>query len=362
MNTFVEIIEHGIVTSFPDEFLGYFGWPSATRMDDGTLVVVASGLRNAHVCPFGRTILCKSYDEGRTWTSPTVVNDLPLDDRDAGIVNLGGERLLLAWFTSDTRHYTTVAADPDARYIAALSRFTDASVARWFGSWVRRSDDGGDTWGPPVRVPVTTPHGPIRLTNGELLYFGKVFGMQGGGDITTYHSADDGMTWQARGSVPLHPGTQPAHYHEPHVVALAGGTLIGLIRIQNMPSTPKLENLNIPDFSLMQTESTDGGETWSIARPLGFHGSPPHLLRHTSGVLVGVYGYRLPPYGQRAMLSHDGGATWAHDYILRDDGPDWDLGYPASVELADGSILTVYYQKVASTEEKCSLLWTRWRF
>ena len=54
------------------------------------------------------------------------------------------------------------------------------------------------------------------------------------------------------------------------------------------------------------------------------------------------------------------GQSWQANYILRDDGPDSDLGYPSSVELADGSILTVFYQKVASAEEKCSLMWTRW--
>jgi hypothetical protein len=61
------------------------------------------------------------------------------------------------------------------------------------------------------------------------------------------------------------------------------------------------------------------------------------------------------------MISQDGGRTWTTDYVLRDDGPDADLGYPASVELDDGSILTVYYQKLASVQEKCSLLWTRWK-
>jgi hypothetical protein len=110
----------------------------------------------------------------------------------------------------------------------------------------------------------------------------------------------------------------------------------------------------------MQTESADGGVTWTRAEPLGFHGSPPHLMLHSSGALVCVYGYRLAPYGQRAMISHDGGKTWAYDYILRDDGPDSDLGYPASVELGDGSILTIYYQKAGSTADKCGVLWTRW--
>ena len=65
--------------------------------------------------------------------------------------------------------------------------------------------------------------------------------------------------------------------------------------------------------------------------------------------------------GQRAAISYDDGATWQHDFIIRDDGPDGDLGYPASVELPDGSILTVYYQKPEKTTDKCAFLWSRWR-
>ena len=111
----------------------------------------------------------------------------------------------------------------------------------------------------------------------------------------------------------------------------------------------------------MGTRSRDGGQTWAPVEPLGFHGSPPHLLRHSSGAIACVYGYRLPPYGQRAMVSRDGGETWVVDLILRDDGPDSDLGYPSSVELGDGSLLTVYYQKAGSPADQCALLWTRWR-
>ena len=44
---------------------------------------------------------------------------------------------------------------------------------------------------------------------------------------------------------------------------------------------------------------------------------------------------------------------------LRDDGPDGDLGYPATAELDDGSLITVYYQKAAAGENT-SILYTRW--
>ena len=364
--------EHGVVCSLPTDLFGYFGWPSIARMDDGTLVVAASGLRNAHVCPFGRDVLCTSADEGRTWTSPTVAVDLPLDDRDAGILSLGGRRLLLSWFSTDTRQAAVYDLyrewdDPErvARYRAGFARMTDQAAARWVGSWVRISDDGGETWGQPIRVPVTAPHGPIRLRSGTLLYLGKVFPdgtghRNGAGPIAAMHSTDDGLTWQPLGRVPLHEGTIEAHYHEPHAVELSDGRLLGMIRLQDMSGHPRLEDMGLVHFSMAQTASADGGRTWTPARPLGFHGSPPHLMLHTSGALVCVYGYRLAPYGQRAMISLDGGETWAYDHILRGDGLDGDLGYPASVELADGSILTVYYQKVRPAGEKCSLLWTRW--
>jgi hypothetical protein len=231
---------------------------------------------------------------------------------------------------------------------------------------VRLSSDGGESWEAPIKVPVTAPHGPIRLSDGGLLYLGKSFltdtagHRQGRGDILAAKSVDEGQTWQQLGSVPLFDGTGEGNYHEPHCVELDGGRLLGLIRVQNHDGAPNLDDLGLVSFSIMQTESADGGRTWTQAKPLPFHGSPPHVMRHSSGTLVCVYGYRLEPYGERAMLSNDGGETWTYHYVLRDDGPDGDLGYPASVELDDGSMLTIYYQKLGSRAEKCSVLWSRW--
>lgn len=362
--------EHGTVFALPNDFFGYCGWPTVGRMPDGTLITVASGLRNGHVCPFGRTIICYSYDDGQTWTSPRVVNDSSLDDRDAGIVPLGDQRLLISWFTSDIRAHSgaTYEQMPDkarvAQWRAAFARYTDEAVERCVGSWLRASHDGGETWEPKIRVSVNTPHGPIRLRSGALLYFGKQMYSSDlePGCVAALISHDDGQTWTHRGTVPFYPGTLPGNYHEPHVAELPDGRLVGLIRLQNMRGVDvQLEALGLVHFSMAQTISEDGGATWSPVEPLPFHGSPPHLLTHSSGALVAVYGYRLEPFGERAMISRDGGASWAYDYILRDDGPDHDLGYPSSVELADGSILTVYYQKPAAQTDQCGLLWTRWR-
>jgi hypothetical protein len=356
---------HGIICRLPAERLGYFGWPSVARLDDGTLVVASSGLRSEHICPWGKTVLNVSHDDGRTWSEPRVINDTPIDDRDAGVVHLGGGRLLVSWFTSDTRPYTQVdwarerfGADELDRWQATLATWTDALVEQWLGSWIILSEDRGAHWSAPLRVPASTPHGPIVLANGDLLYLGKDATAMSEGRIVAARSRDGGLSWRVQGTVPLYPGTVGANYHEPHVVEMPDGRLIGMIRIEG-GGTNSLSTAGLEEFSLMQTNSEDGGSTWSMPKPLGFHGSPPHLLRHSTGVLVCVYGHRQPGYGQRAMLSRDSGVTWEPDWIIREDGPDGDLGYPASEELVDGSVFTVYYQKVPG-DKKCSLLWSRW--
>ncbi len=360
---------HGVVCRSSGEKLSYFGWPTVARMDDGTLVVTSSGLRSQHVCPWGKTVLNLSRDDGATWSPPRVINDSPIDDRDSGVVSLGGGRLLVTWFASDTRIYLAqdwikgwLGAEEVESWRAAMAGWTDELVNRHLGSWILLSDDGGLTWGRPIRSPVSTPHGPIRLRSGNLLYLGKPYGtwddMRLGG-ICAAASRDGGRTWDGLGAVPVAANTDPANYHEPHALELPSGKLLGVIRIENH-SGKELAASGIPTFSIMQTESADGGATWSQARPLGFHGSPPHLLRHSSGVLVMTYGYRQAPFGQRVAISRDDGATWDHDWIVRDDGPDGDLGYPSTVELADGSLFTVCYQKVTG-DAKCSLLWSKWQ-
>jgi hypothetical protein len=93
-------------------------------------------------------------------------------------------------------------------------------------------------------------------------------------------------------------------------------------------------------------------------------GAPPHLIRHSSGALISVYGRRDKPYGESAMVSLDSGETWITEIILRDDTKHADLGFPSSVELPDGSIYTVYYQfneRGGILDKKASIMATKWR-
>ena len=81
--------EPRVILSNPDGIHNYFGWPSVARLQDGTLAAVASGFRLAHVCPFGKSVMIRSSDEGKTWSPPEIIIDTPLDDRDSGIVPFG---------------------------------------------------------------------------------------------------------------------------------------------------------------------------------------------------------------------------------------------------------------------------------
>ena len=41
----------------------YHGWPTMIRRKNGELLVVCSGGRETHVCPFGRVELIRSFDD-----------------------------------------------------------------------------------------------------------------------------------------------------------------------------------------------------------------------------------------------------------------------------------------------------------
>ena len=80
----------------------YLAWPTAVTRASGEILVVFSGDREEHVCPYGKTLLIRSGDRGETWTEPVIINNTPLDDRDAGIIELASGTLVMSWFTSAT--------------------------------------------------------------------------------------------------------------------------------------------------------------------------------------------------------------------------------------------------------------------
>lgn len=140
-------------------------------------------------------------------------------------------------------------------------------------------------------------------------------------------------------------------FNESSLLYLPSGRIIALVRIASASKQVPVE-----EKFLWQTHSDDGGKTWSEVKKTDIWGYPPQLLLLSNGDVLCSYGHRRASYGVRACLSRDGCETWDIDneIVLRDDwlttdstvtgkGVSSDLGYPRTVELSDGSLLTVYY-------------------
>lgn len=289
----------------------------------------------------------RSRDRGRTWDESSVQTLFDLGaDQETWIANAPE-----AWTGADPLDFT----DPD---VLVASGSTPDYFRPHSRAWIRVSTDGGESWRPPILAPnvgfqSVSGHGsPLVRADGVSLLFVTVVTDDGwkrrpavyraveGGAFWSFMSFitspdDDGAAASDR-SLPLR--FSPHRYFYPRPIALGDGRILCSVRCQRDPT------------SIFWTEtflSEDGGRTWAFRSRVNDWGAPGDLVRMADGRIACVYGYRLPPYGIRARISEDDGATWGGELILRDDGGSWDLGYPRVVEPEPGRLLTVYYMNTA---------------
>ncbi len=316
----------------------YHGWPTLARQSNGDLLLVYSGGRRAHVCPFGRVELMRSADNGKSWTLPRVLIDGPIDDRDAGVMETTSGTLLVTSFSSLV-YAERFPEDQAERELwnAAHLRVAPQQRKAALGVWMIRSADGGGHWSQPFDCLVNSPHGPIQLSDGRLLYAGK--SRWTSEKIGVCQSTDDGQSWQWLADIPPRDGESHDEYHELHVVEADDGRLVAHIRNHHR------RNQN----ETLQSESTDGGKTWSTPHEIGVWGLPSHLLRLLDGRLLMSYGHRRPPLGNQARVSDDGGKSWSRPIVISDDGTSTDLGYPSTVQIDNRTLVTVWYERLADS-------------
>ena len=229
------IIETKVISHQPQY---YHGWPTLTRRNSGELLLVYSGGREGHVCPFGRVEMIRSHDDGKTWGWPCIVLDTEIDDRDAGVLETARGSLLVTTFTSlyyqPTLEAKNVPAASLPRWLAAHNRLNDAQRKALVGSWMLRSTNGGLTWSQPYDSVVNSPHGPIPLSDGRLLFAGQTIQQD---RIGVCESTDDGQTWRWLAGIPTRPGDDARRYYELHAVETANHTIIVHIRNENSNSS-----------------------------------------------------------------------------------------------------------------------------
>ena len=334
-----------VIISNPDSYHNYFAWPTAAKLQNGKIAVVASGFRLKHVCPFGKAVIAYSDNEGETYTAPAPIIDTVLDDRDAGILVYGDSNVLVTSFNNTVDFQKGEAekysGDKGGYQVAYLSRVEKEDEEKFLGSVFKISNDYGVTFGPLHKSPVTSPHGPLKTRDGRIIWVGTNFQREKG--VEAYEIKPDG-SMEFIGAIPNSVfDDKRVMSCEPYAIELPDGTLLCQIRVGRYGDDMVL--------TTSQSVSKDGGKTWSEPEILLSKngGATAHIIKHSSGVLISAYEKRrdpddeASPYGIKLMFSYDDGKTWDTDNWLYETKISTDLGYPSTVELTDGSLLTVFY-------------------
>lgn len=330
---------------FPNQVLtqglGYF--PVAIPLKNGDVLAVIRG-GAPHVGVKGRLDLIRSTDKGKTWSAPWTAVDEPYDDRNPAMGQLKDGTIILA--------YAILSG-----YDESGLRLKGGRSDRVFdGVYLIFSKDNGKTWSKPVRDPAIynfyankghiSPYGKIiQLPNGDVLmavYF-EFFDARGNQSYI-FRSKDGGKSWGE-------PVLLGEHFNETGIVALKDGRLLAAMRSEK-------------GGHIAITESTDQGKTWSKPNQLTADNEhPADLIQLRDGRVLMVYGQRNAPRGVHAMVSPDG-RTWdkSKRIVLSDSAPNGDCGYPSSVEVGNGKVVTVYYQvddlkNALATSSSRAVLW-----
>ena len=219
---------------------------------------------------------------------------------------------------------------------------------------VSRSKDGGRTW--QRSLDVTLPEG-IR----NLIPYGRI--IQGEGQVLAasfysrgayvLFSKDDGLTWGD--AIPI----TNDNYNETTLLKTRSGRWLAAARAYNQP----------PDGArsmfwahLQLFSSDDEGRSWQDDGPLTLPSSHPADLRQLAdGRILLTYGIReRGHFGIGMRTSVDDGKTWNPPTRIINLEGTTDGGYPSTIQLTDGSLVTAYYSNWVAQHQRYHMGVVRW--
>jgi hypothetical protein len=326
------------------------GWPNLCLLPDGQIAALIWPHTN-HGATEGSAECWVSADEGRSWTRAGVpVPHSPGKNRMNVAAGPFGESLIALVGGWDKRK--PYVAGPSSGPYHPEGAVTLSPVPAV-------STDGGATWErfPDARFPLRpegrglVPYGRIAAiadgTLGVCLYGHGVF---------FFTSSDGGRSWNRRGTI-----VSPERTHnETTWVQLENGDLFAAVRTYG-------------EQRLDGFRSTDAGRTWvregALTMPLQI---PGDLLRLPDGRVLLSYGARNRGlYGIWVQLGDAAAKAWSAPMLLVDfEGstelqqspvPSSDGGYPSTVVLADGTLVTAYYTRGVPAHQRYHVGVVRWK-
>ena len=203
------------------------------------------------------------------------------------------------------------------------------------------SDDGGVTWDRDVVPLDRVPFGDVfTLPDGRLACpaYTRTSQQPKRSASSILFSDDGGRTWGDERAV--------AETSETHVVRLSSGVWLAAGRTSCLD---RMDGVLPHGSGELLFRSEDEGKTWSPGKPISPQGQEnAHLLELADGRLLCSFTSRIPGlFGVVLRLSDDGGDTWSYPVVLISmPARDWhktDCGYPSTVQLDDGTLVTAYY-------------------
>ncbi len=299
-------------------------WPNLTLAPDGAILAVLHN-QPSHGGMEG-DVECWASPDGVAWEKRGVITRHEPQtirmNHAAGLAKNGDFVVLCSGWTN--------VKQPERPKQPA---FRDAILS----NWVLRSKDGGRTWAKGTEFPAAEPGWSGQIPFGDIwvgedgalhtsCYRGKLASPEKNFKIGAYESwhfrsDDDGHTWKAVSVI------GPKH-NETDIFPLGGRRWMAAARVD----------------ALELFVSDDDGATWKdplrVTRRNEING---HLMRLKDGRLLLSYGVRIKgEQGVRAKLSADEGRTWSAPLRLA-RSEDGDCGYPATIQRADGKLVTAYY-------------------
>jgi Neuraminidase (sialidase) len=276
-----------------------------------------------------------------------------------------------SWTEVTTRGPALLGVEP------ALQALDDGGVllltSHPHGFRVYRSDDAGATWTmvalgrvyddekPHWERGYHTVRNVLEQPDGSLNMLMSMNAPESGGErgrTWLFRSDDGGRTWKEQEEITVW-DYHRAMFVEAWFLRARDGRVLATSRANHEPPvegplpagpTPRCGTDSNPlggeaaNFMIL-TESRDNGRTWSTPRAISnyaeVHGQ---LLELDDGRLLHTYASYHMPYGVLATISEDGGRTWSLDRPIH-LAPSLSCytGWPTSIQLPDGDIITAYY-------------------